>query len=112
VQGHRGAWYNAQAMERYWVAIGFILTVVVLFHFAVRPRREFLILIRDGRVVSALGAATPRFLEDVEKVCVFWGIQKGKVYGIRRGRRVRLFVGGGIEKKHAQAFQNAWENPV
>jgi hypothetical protein len=99
-------------MERYWIVIGFILTVVVIFHFATRLRREFLIFIKDGRVVSASGAVTPRFLEDVEKVCAFWGIQKGKVYAVRRGRRVRLYVGGGIEAKHAQAFQNAWENPM
>jgi hypothetical protein len=99
-------------MDRIWVAIGFILTVVVIFHFATRLRREFVILIRDGRVVSASRAAAGRFLEDVERVCAFWGIQKGTVYGVRRGRRVRLFVGGGIEAKHAQAFQNAWENPL
>ena len=99
-------------MERYWIAIGFILTVVVIFHFATRLRREFVIVIREGRVISASGAATQRFLEDVERVSAFWGIQYGTVYGVRRGRRVRIFVGGGIAAKHAQAFQNAWENPV
>ena len=99
-------------MERYWVVIGFILAVVVIFHFATRFSREFLIFIRHGRVVSSSGAVTPRFLADVEKVCGFWGIQNGKVYAVRRGMRVRLYVGGGIERKHAQAFQNAWENPL
>ena len=99
-------------MDRFWVAIGFILTVAVIFHFATRLRREFVIVIREGRVVSATGAATGRFLGDVERVCAFWGIQNGRVYGVRRGRRVRIYVGGGIAAKHAQAFQNAWENPM
>jgi hypothetical protein len=99
-------------VDRLWIAIGSILTVVVVFHFATRLRREFVIWIRDGRVVSSSGAVTRRFLDDVEGVCAFWGIEKGKVYGVRRGRRVRVYVGGGIAAKHAQAFQNACENPL
>ena len=99
-------------MDRIWIAVLFVLAVALCLHWVTRPRRQFVIVIRDGRVASVSGSAPQRFVEDVERVCAFWGIRNGKLVGVKHRGRVRLAVAGGIEAKHAQTFQNAWENPI
>ena len=99
-------------MDRIWIAILFILAVALCLHWVTRPRRAFVIVIRDGKIASVSGSVPRRFLEDVERVCAFWGIRDGKLLGIRNRGRLRLAVRDGIDPKHAQTFQNAWDNPI
>jgi Protein of unknown function (DUF3634) len=99
-------------MDQYWAAILVLMVFVGLLIWLTRARRVFVIVIREGRVLTVSGTVPQRFIGDVERVCGFWGIRQGKVIGIQRGRSIQLTVAGGIETKHAQAFRNAWENPI
>jgi Protein of unknown function (DUF3634) len=103
---------SGEDMDQYWSAILVLLVVAGLLVWLTRPRRVFVISIREGRVAGVSGPVPRRFIGDVERVCAFWGIREGKVIGIRRGRSIQLTVAGGIDAKHAQAFRNAWENPI
>lgn len=97
------------------VIVILLVVAVVALLFAVWQRRRgalFCMEIEDGRVVRWRGAVPQEYCKDVETICKLWSISRGTVRAFRGPHRVRIEVGGGIEQRHRQAFQNAWGYPV
>jgi hypothetical protein len=94
----------------------FVITLLVLaaivLWVSARRRRLFRIHIEAGEVRDVQGAAPDQFVKEVGRLCQFWQIDQGWVQGMRRGQRVAISVGGGIERQQAQIFRNAWNYPI
>ncbi len=88
------------------------LTLILAVWYTIRFSAHFTIEISGGKIVGTRGEAPESFLKDVETVCKLWSIQRGKVKAFRGPRRIRIEVGGGIDKRHRQAFQTAWDHPM
>jgi|GEM_PF-3320121 len=86
--------------------------VFAVFYFGHRLRVYFVIEIRGGKVVGTKGNVPQQYVEDVERICALWSIDRGRIKAIRAGKEIRVSVGDGIAREHARAFQNAWDYPI
>jgi hypothetical protein len=100
------------ALTRGLLLGGLLLLAAVIVWLGARRRVVFRIRIEEGKVQRVAGDAPHAFVEEVERLCRFWGIDRGWIKGIRRGRRIAVTTGGGMGREHAQAFRNAWNYPV
>ena len=97
------------------VIVILLVIAIATVLFAVWQRRRgaiFSIEVEDGRVVRWRGQVPQEYFKDVEAICKLWAISRGTVRAFHGSRRLRIEVGGGIEQRHRQAFQNAWVYPV
>ncbi len=97
------------------VIVILLVIAIATVLFAVWQRRRaalFCIDIENGQAVRWRGPIPQEYFKDVEAICKLWSISRGTVRAFPGSRRVRLEVGGGIEQRHRQAFQNAWDHQV
>jgi hypothetical protein len=95
------------------LVIGLLLAAGLVLWLGARRRVVFRIEVADGEVRQVLGEAPDHFVQEVGRLCRFWGIERGWIQGVRRGPRVAVDVGGGMDRRqHAQVFRNAWNYPV
>src|SRR5262245_17237844 len=88
--------------------LAFAVVALGLLVYAVWPRAEFVLRIREGKVRVGRGKPPPHFVHECEQLCETWNVQSGAVKGIRRGRRIRLDFSRAVPEEHHQRFRNLW----
>ena len=88
--------------------LAFAVLALALIVFAVWPRPEFVLRIREGKVRVAKGKPPPEFTHQCQVLCETWNVRHGAVKGLRRGRRISLGFARGIPEEHCQRFRNLW----
>jgi hypothetical protein len=91
------------------VAILLILGLVIgVFWFALRPRYVFVIAIVKGEPRLTQGKVTRAMLQQVGEICAEYGVERGWVGGILRGRKVSLTFSSRIQPRCRQRLRNLW----
>jgi hypothetical protein len=73
-----------------------------------RPKPDMVIKIENGKPKVKRGNVSRLFLQDCERICTDFNIQKGKITGKKKSGVVSLKFSGGIAKKYHQQFRNTW----
>lgn len=84
------------------------LFIGVVLIISLRPKPDISIKIKNGKPKVKRGNVSRLFLQDCERICTDFNIQKGKITGKKKSDIVSLKFSGGIEKKYHQQFRNAW----
>src|SRR4051794_33133149 len=72
------------------------------------PRYVFEIQIREGRPRIRKGKVTPAFLAQVADVCREGGISKGRIAGVKCGKRIAVQFSKTIPPGLQQRLRNLW----
>jgi hypothetical protein len=90
------------------VRIVVLVLVVAGFWLAFQPRYAFVVHIKQGELRVAKGKVTAAFLRLVGEVCGEFGVSRGWVGGVRRGRRLRLAFSRHVPEPCRQRLRNLW----
>jgi hypothetical protein len=80
--------------------------VALIVAWVVFRRLAFVIHLHGGRAKVLKGKPARQLVTDLNRIGGLWGIDRGLVLGVRRGRAIRLRCLGPI-KRQRQALQNA-----
>jgi hypothetical protein len=75
---------------------------------ASRPRRVFVVRVRDGEPRVTTGAVTPAFLQRVREVSASHGVRTATVSGVAQGTRIVLQFSRQIPAAGCQQLRNWW----
>lgn len=73
-----------------------------------KPQAVFIVRVHAGRPLTIKGKVTGAFLATVDEVFREFGLQKGEIRGVRRGRRLALWFSGDVPPNARQRLRNWW----
>jgi|SRR5580698_7860095 hypothetical protein len=74
------------------------------------PRFEFRIRISRGSLRLTTGKLTRDLIAELTPICQEWGIKRGWIAGVRRGKRVTLMFSRSVPSACRQQIRNLWIN--
>ena len=90
--------------------LGGIAVALWFCWYCTRPRYAFTVQVEQGRPALVHGNLKPGFLAEVADICARNPHARGRIYGRRRGKRVRLEFSRELPGELHQPLRNAWES--
>jgi hypothetical protein len=90
------------------LGLGLFAAIMGIAWALVRPSYAFVVQIKGGKVQVIAGKVTTAFLQQVEQTCREFGVSRGWVGGIMRGRKTRLAFARSIPLHVQQRLRNLW----
>lgn len=90
------------------LGLGLFVAIMGIAWALVRQQFSFLVRIGGGRAKLATGKVTTAFLHQLEQACAEFGVSRGWIGGIARGRQTRLVFSSKIPPHVRQRLRNLW----